>query len=416
MATFSENQVRQLYVVLDKATGFNATTTAGSLKVESEGGDLFFNYQTPNGDEVVRTDLIPLNKINSIKAVKGVERPLTLKQITLNSDVNGGNPVVGQEYILRMTFTNYGVGGVDNTYIKEVGAYRVRTGDTVEKIFIELKKLADANFSREPEALVNISLGGTQASKVMSSNSGVTVKAVEPGVAGNKYKFAVQSVSASEAKLETETDSSGNITFKASLTGAAKTIADLKALVEANTNLIFIEGTDATTVSAETTAVTLEGGEVTGLLVEEALRPYIRGRRQGAPIRFIVQSTMIDAGSGFPEALWATVEDITSTNTNKQQNGRVVADMEWFYIGERADQFREAAYPNNFDTVYLANPSKSYGFVEISYYYSGVAEDVQKSPKQLTLAIPTDGNYSISTLISDIETATGLTVDDQTGE
>lgn len=48
-----------------------------------------------------------------------------------------------------------------------------------------------------------------------------------------------------------------------------------------------------------------------------------------------------------------------------------------------------AGYPNNFDTTYLADPTDSYEFINIDFFYAGNAEDVQKSPKTLTIASAT---------------------------
>lgn len=89
--------------------------------------------------------------------------------------------------------------------------------------------------------------------------------------------------------------------------------------------------------------------------------------------------------------------------------------MEWFFLGERADQYRDS-FPDNFETTYLADPSKLYEFVDIAYHYAGDAEDVQKSKKHITLAVPKDGDYTISALITDIESATSLTVTDNSGK
>ena len=83
--------------------------------------------------------------------------------------------------------------------------------------------------------------------------------------------------------------------------------------------------------------------------------------------------------------------------------------MEWFYIGERADQFRGMGYPDNFETIYLANPSKRYNFIDIHYFYAGNEEDIQKSKKYITLAIPTDGAYTAANLVTDL-TAAGIPV------
>jgi hypothetical protein len=63
--------------------------------------------------------------------------------------------------------------------------------------------------------------------------------------------------------------------------------------------------------------------------------------------------------------------------------------MEWFYYGERNDGSRLDEYPHNFDSLYLAKSGNTveYDFLEIEFHWSGPAEDVQKSTKQLTIAV-----------------------------
>lgn len=309
MANFSQDQVRQLYVVLSKATTFNNTTPSGALKVNKSNEDVWFTYQTPNGDNgnsaTVRTDLIPIKNIEYVVASPAVSRPLKRQVVSLDASLNGGNPVVGQEYILRFTFYNLGMGGPENQYIKNGGAYRVKTGDTAATVMQALKALADKNFSREPYPYVTVT------------------------VAGNT------------------------------------------------------------------------------LVIEEVPQPWVLGKRQAAQVNFQVQAVPISVDGGlYP---WGTVADTTSTNTNVVTNGKTVADMEWFYIGERADQFRGMGYPDNFETIYLANPSKKYNFIDIHYFYAGDAEDIQKSKKYITLAIPTDGAYTAANLVTDL-TAAGIPV------
>ena len=105
------------------------------------------------------------------------------------------------------------------------------------------------------------------------------------------------------------------------------------------------------------------------------------------------------------EAPWGLVEDLTSTNPNTQGNGKLVADMEWFYMGDRADHFRGVGYPNNFETVYLADPAQDFELMDIEYFYAGDAEDVQRSKKFITIAVPENGAYKMDDLIIDIEAA-----------
>ena len=55
---------------------------------------------------------------------------------------------------------------------------------------------------------------------------------------------------------------------------------------------------------------------------------------------------------------------------------------------------------------------KKYNFIDIHYFYAGDAEDIQKSKKYITLAIPTDGAYNADDLVTDLTTA-GVTVVDK---
>lgn len=292
------------------------------------------------------------------------------------------------------------MGGNENQYIKEGGAYRAKTGDTAPIVYNKLIDLAKINFSREAYPLIKIGLNGAAATVKMTTNTGVTVTAKEVGIAGNNLRFAVASVSADTPGVTVATVS-GVTTITASLTAEDKTIGDLKTLVESATNLVTITGTAATAVLAETTAVALVEGTSTGIVIEEVPQPWVRGKRQAAPINFDIFTLPIKTVDA--EQPWGIVTDITKDNVNTVGNGRMVADMEWFYIGERADQFRGYGYPNNFDTNYLADASKSYKFINIDFYYSGNAEDVQRSKKTLTIA--TADATTLAALWTALETA-----------
>lgn len=299
------------------------------------------------------------------------------------------------------------MGGNENQYIKEGGAYRAKTGDTAPIVYNKLIDLAKINFSREAYPLIKIGLNGAAATVKMTTNTGVTVTAKEVGIAGNNLRFAVASVSADTPGVTVATVS-GVTTITASLTAEDKTIGDLKTLVESATNLVTITGTAATAVLAETTAVALVEGTSTGIVIEEVPQPWVRGKRQAAPINFDIFTLPIKTVDA--EQPWGIVTDITKDNVNTVGNGRMVADMEWFYIGERADQFRGYGYPNNFDTNYLADASKSYKFINIDFYYSGNAEDVQRSKKTLTIA--TADATTLAALWTALETAEVVEVEE----
>ena len=85
-------------------------------------------------------------------------------------------------------------------------------------------------------------------------------------------------------------------------------------------------------------------------------------------------------------------------------NGRTIADLEYFFMGERGDIYRGIGWPNIVPTEYLVDPSKSYNVIDIDFYWAGDAEDVQKSPRVLTLV----GESSVVTAARAKAIAAGL--------
>lgn len=326
MATFSQDQVRQFYVVTANSTTGDhlaASDAAGTIKVKDSTEDVWFEYVTPNGDNgatVVRTDLINKAKVVRAVASPATSRRLKRLEVVLDPSLNSGDPIVGQEYILRFTLYGMGIGGQENQYIKEGGAYRVRPGDTAATIYENLAELSQLNFSRESTQYVK-----------------VTTDTYDPETATNKP------------------------------------------------------------------------GTSTKIIIEEVSQPWVLGKRQASQVNFNVNTvTVIFSGQYYP---WGVVTDTTSTNPNMVNNGRMAADMEWFYIGDRADYFRGMGYPDNFETTYLANASQQYDFIDIEHYYSGNNEDIQRSNKQLTLAIPQSASGVAAALVTAL-TSAGITVVD----
>lgn len=66
-----------------------------------------------------------------------------------------------------------------------------------------------------------------------------------------------------------------------------------------------------------------------------------------------------------------------------------IADLEYFCMGARGDQYRKIGWPNFIETTYLVNTDVLYDTIDIQYFYEGDAENVQKSPKTLTIVSPT---------------------------
>jgi hypothetical protein len=142
-------------------------------------------------------------------------------------------------------------------------------------------------------------------------------------------------------------------------------------------------------------------GTSTRLVVEEVPQPWVRGKRQADAIKFQTQCVRINYnGIDMP---WGIVSDTTVGNTNVLGNGQQVCDMEYFYIGERADQFRGMKWPDNFETTYMAKPENRYVFMDLTYFYAGDKEDAgTRSKKTITWAV--NCPYNTGTGIYDVPT------------
>lgn len=133
------------------------------------------------------------------------------------------------------------------------------------------------------------------------------------------------------------------------------------------------------------------------IVITELEQPQTVGKFNKQPVNYEVFFGTIKE-NGVETNEWATVEYtdgkviISSTD--------IAAEMEWFYMGNRGDMYRGIGYPNNIETKYLIDPSAKYNFVDIHYSYIGANESVQKSEKDLTLAIKEDvlSNYFTGTI------------------
>ena len=408
---FSENQVRQLFIAKAyKATAVVDSDAVGTISVHSNtDGDVYFKYRGVDG--VMRSDLIPKSQILIGKATPAAKmsRGLAKYEVTLDSTVNSGAPLASQDYLLRIVFREYIGLSPEDQYFK-YGVVHAVTGMTAATFYETLQRSLTKNFAYEATQLLKFTLKGTQATSALSDNAGVTVTAVNNGTEGNTITFAIASVSASAASV-TVTDKA----IVASLTAAAKTIADLKSLIASDPNasaLVVITGTDATTVVVEDPAVTLATGTTTGLVVEEVEQPWVMGRMESMPVQFTLQPDQIVVSGD--ELTWGVVTKVSSTTTIL--NGKKIADLEYFLMGERGDIYRNVGFPYVINTAYQADPTLMYNMLDIHYYYVGGNEMAQRSEKDISLAIPSvGGNLSTqvalaNSIIGAFNTAAGITV------
>lgn len=188
MATFSTNQVRQLYVATAlKPSNVTASDTAGSIAVKSDTAKshLYFEYMGAGG--MTRSDLIDIKNILYAKATDADDLAYDLAKykLTLDATVNGGKPVVAQDYILRIAFRNYPGLSEEDQYFK-YGMVRAVTGMTASDFYKTLALSLVKNFSREEQGLLKFYLEtqGKDAGVVAGTPTEVTKDTKESSLTG----------------------------------------------------------------------------------------------------------------------------------------------------------------------------------------------------------------------------------------
>ena len=332
MATFSTNQVRQLYVAKElKSPHVLAADAAGSIAVKSDTAKNHLYFEYKGADNLMRSDLIDIKNILYAKATDADDMAHELKAVTvtLDSEVNAA-PVAGQDYILRIAFKQY-VGMSDEDQYFKYGMVHAYAGMTASDFYKKLALSLAKNFSREIVPLVKFVLTN-------SEDEAVPVDAT---------------------------------TKESSLTGSYK-----------------------------------------ALVIDEVEQPWRLGIMEQTPVYFEVQPVPVTVNGD--ERIWGKVEETDPAGTIA--NGKKIADLEYFCMGERGDMYRGVGYPNNIPTTYLVDPTVKYNVIDIHYAYVGSNESVQKSEKTITLVVPKVGdkndvsNALANSIITAINTATGLTI------
>ena len=323
MATFSVNQVRQLYVATAlKTPHVLASDAAGSIAVKNDTvkSHLYFEYK--GTDNLMRSDLIDTKNILYAKATDATAMAHDLKSVTiaLDSNVNGGAPAAGQDYILRIAFKQY-VGMSDEDQYFKYGMVHAYAGMDASEFYKVLAISLAKNFSREVVPLIKIEI------KTASATTEVT----------------------------------------------------------------------PTTKAADLT------GTYTGVVVTEVEQPWRLGVMAQTPVYFTVQSVPVTVNGD--ERYWATLTESTSGSIS---NGKTIADLEYFCMGERGDMYRQVGWPNNIPTTYLVDPAKAYYVFDIHYAYVGSNESVQKSEKTITIVCA--DKAELNKVIAAFNAATGLSV------
>ena len=304
MAAFSVHQVRQLYVANAYKENLAALNNAGDITVvkTNEGDAMYFQYMGALLDKM-RSDLIKVDNITNLTATKAEDIATKLKGYTLTLDpaVNGGQPVAGQDYILRLAFREFiGMSEADQYF--KYGMVHVFSGLSASDFYKEMALSLAKNISKDTTTLVDIYLyDGSTSTKVEAS------------------------------------------TKKSSLTGT-----------------------------------------YTAIRFVEAVQPWNLGTMPQAVIPFEVQPVNVTVDGD--QRIWGKVESYNPQVSLPE--GQLIADLEYFCMGERGDQYRNMGWPNVIPTKYLVDPSKKYDVLNIHYFYTGDGISVQKSEKDIQIVVP----------------------------
>ena len=346
MATFSTNQVRQLYVATAvKSQHVLASDAAGSIAVKNDTAKNHLYFEYKGADNLMRSDLIDIKNILHAKVTNANDMAHKLKAVTVTLDngVNAGAPVAGQDYILRIAFRQY-VGMSDEDQYFKYGMVHAYAGMNADKFYKVLALSLAKNFSREVVPLIKIEVH----SKATKSKGGFD---------SNGY-MVVTPATKDNGKSDT-------------------------------TNPYY--ATDAIVTDIDSIRIT------------EVEQPWRLGVMAQTPVYFTVQPVAVMVNGD--ERIWATVTEGTNGTIG---NGKKIADLEYFCMGERGDMYRGIGFPNNIVTTYLVDPTKTYYTFDIHYAYVGNNESVQKSEKDITIVCSNKTEFN--KIVTAFNTATGLTI------
>lgn len=130
---------------------------------------------------------------------------------------------------------------------------------------------------------------------------------------------------------------------------------------------------------------TVQGtGAAAQLVITEQPQPWTLGKKEGRPLNYDIFGLTITNGAGIQDSLWANIETVQA---GYKGNGTAqeTANLEYFFMGYRADYYRQNGWPFNWDTVYLSGQN-TYDYLDIHYFYRDDHIHSQASDKQLLIA------------------------------
>jgi hypothetical protein len=304
--------------VLTKLTTVGDICINDFAKAQPANCSFYFVHKGYGG--IVRSDIIPVKNVMWVNATAAADLTRKLKQavLTLDPNVNGGVPISGQDYIVRINFRQY-YGMSDEDIYQKYGAVHATPNMTAVQFYTEMTYSLFKNFGRLYSPALELEVGGAVVARV--------------------------------------------------------------AKVNGQTKLYDAAGNELTPTSA-------------GIKINEKsqVADWKLGTAQLTPVQFEVIPTTVrwsadDNVWDASDVVWGAVTYNTDQLT-PINNSYDTADLEYFCMGERGDQYRNVMWPKSIPTKYLAEASEDsdgYAYLDIHYSYKGTCEDFQKSEKTLTI-------------------------------
>ena len=398
MSVFSTNQVRHFYTANGYSASISPASPIGTAQLKSVGEDMCLQYMGVDG--LMRSDLVKKSTVFNIsaKAASAMVTYLRKDNITIDAGfLSAGNIdttkiPVGTEVLLRTTFFQWGSLSQEDQYMK-YGSVTVEDSMSASALYTKLASNLKLNYSREQIPLFNIFTEGAIGGITMQSNP--------------DYKFIITAAagSASASKV-------GNIVTITPKT--AGTVSDINTALT-NAGIIDVIVSAIGTLAAVATATALVA---TKIVLSEIEQPWVLGRKENMPLQYKLGFTTSDiytTANGIARMsniVWCT-SDTKESDTNKLntiKNGKIMADMEYFMLGERGDVYRNVGFPNTIPTTYLIDPTKEYDIIEFDYKYIGSGVDVQESVKHLEIVCEATSHTIANALIGQLNTILSTSV------
>ena len=144
-----------------------------------------------------------------------------------------------------------------------------------------------------------------------------------------------------------------------------------------------------------------------GLKIKAKEQPWELGVEASEDVYFeVVPTTVYD---GVDDLIWGKVEK-DSTNYVASNGTKKLADLEYFLLGERGDQYRKIGWPNDIETKGMVNPSHDYNIIDIHYSFSDTGVNSYKTEKDVTLAVDATNPNLIDDVIKKLNEVGGLNI------